>query len=62
MGLITIKAMAVQTFNPKFAIKSFNNLLSLCDDIWYYAGDKSSDVCRKKKIFCFLILIHNKYF
>ena len=47
--------MATLTFNPQFAIKSFNNLLNLCDDIWYFAGDKSSDVNNNNNKSFFLV-------
>jgi ubiquinone biosynthesis protein COQ9 len=36
-------AMAIQTFYPENAIKSIENLLRLCDEIWYQVGDKSTD-------------------
>lgn len=37
------QAMAVMTFNPSFAITAIENLLRLCDEIWYQAGDNSVD-------------------
>ncbi len=40
--------MAVITLNPSYAIQSIENLLRLCDEIWYQVGDKSVDV---KKFF-----------
>ena len=36
--------MALQSLNPSFALKSIENLLRLCDEIWYQCGDKSTDV------------------
>ena len=36
--------MANQTFNPSNAIVSIENLLRLCDEIWYQCGDQSTDV------------------
>ncbi len=45
-----VKAMAVMSFNPSYAIESIQNLLELCDEIWHQAGDKSADVCSKIKM------------
>jgi len=36
-------AMAIQTFHPENAVKSIENLLRLCDEIWYQVGDNSTD-------------------
>merc|ERR1712127_340224 len=35
--------MAVMTFNPSYALQSIENLLRLCDEIWYQLGDNSVD-------------------
>lgn len=37
------EAMAVMTFNPTYAVQAIENLLRLCDEIWYQLGDKSID-------------------
>jgi len=37
------EAMAVMTFNPSYALQSIENLLRLCDEIWYQLGDNSVD-------------------
>lgn len=37
------EAMAVMTFNPEYALKSIENLLRLCDEVWYQLGDDSVD-------------------
>lgn len=37
------QAMAVMTFNPVYAIQAIENLLRLCDEVWYQLGDKSVD-------------------
>jgi ubiquinone biosynthesis protein COQ9 len=36
--------MAVITLNPSFAMQAIENLLRLCDEIWYQVGDQSTDV------------------
>jgi len=36
--------MAVMTFNPTYAVQAIENLLRLCDEIWYQLGDQSVDV------------------
>lgn len=36
--------MAIQAL-PQNAVESWKNLLNLSDEIWYYAGDRSVDVC-----------------
>lgn len=38
------EAMAVMTFNPSYALQSVENLLRLCDEIWYQLGDQSTDI------------------
>lgn len=39
------EALAIMA-HPTNAPMSFNQLGRLVDDIWFYAGDKSPDVCR----------------
>lgn len=38
------QAMAIMTFNPKYALEAIDNLLKLVDEIWHQAGDNSTDV------------------
>jgi ubiquinone biosynthesis protein COQ9 len=44
LNIIFIKAMAIQTLNPSYALVSIENLLRLCDEIWHQLGDNSIDV------------------
>ena len=44
------QAMAVQTL-PQNAVESWTNLANLCDEIWYYAGDRSVDVSEMNMTF-----------
>lgn len=37
-------AMATLTFQPTYALSAIENLLRLCDEIWYQCGDQSTDV------------------
>ncbi len=37
------KAMAIQSFYPANALQSIENLLRLCDEVWYQLGDTSTD-------------------
>lgn len=36
--------MAIQTFYPANAVQSIENLLRLCDEVWYQLGDTSTDL------------------
>lgn len=36
--------MATMSFYPTYAAKSIENLTKLCDEIWFQAGDTSTDV------------------
>ena len=58
-------AMATLTFHPIYALSAIENLLRLCDEIWYQCGDQSTDVIIIFKmqsywnfqIKCFLFLV-----
>ena len=39
----TLQAMGIMTLPPN-APEALSNLLNLTDEIWYYAGDRSTDV------------------
>ena len=38
-----LQALAIKS-NPNHVLSSLNNLGYLMDDMWYYAGDRSTDV------------------
>jgi rpsU-divergently transcribed protein len=46
-------AMALIATSPRYAVRSIENLLRLCDEIWYQLGDKSVDVIEFQFLFFF---------
>ena len=44
------QAMAISAALPTNMEEHFKNLTKLMDDIWYYAGDRSTDVSSYKKL------------
>ena len=36
--------MAIMSFYPTYVTKSIENLIKLCDEVWFQVGDTSTDV------------------